>query len=134
MLKFPSAEWIEEFHKILNENKAYQEAAKNWEGDFLFIITPDEGLDREYVYYMDLWHGKCREARLLKSRDEKKAAFAYEGPYSNWKKLLQGKIDPIKGLLTNKFRLKGDMAKVMRATKAAKELVSTTMKVKTQFE
>jgi len=133
LFKFPSPEWIKEFHKILNENKAYQEAAKNWEGDFLFIITPDEGLDREYVYYMDLWHGKCREASLLKSRDEKKAAFVYEGPYSNWKKLLQGKIDPIKGLLTSKFRLKGDMAKVMRATKAAKELVSTTMKVKTQF-
>ena len=133
MSKFPSEEWVKEFCKLLNENKEYEEAAKNWEGDFLFIVTPDEGLDKEYVFYVDLWHGKCREARMLKSREEKKAEFIYEGPYSNWKKLIKGEIDPIKGLLTRKFKLKGSMMKVMRATKAAKELVATASKVPTEF-
>jgi len=52
--KFPSGEWIKEFCKLVNENKANEEAAKNWEGDFLFIVTPDEGLDKEYVFYVDL--------------------------------------------------------------------------------
>mgnify|MGYP000179700597 CR=1 FL=1 len=44
---------------------------------------------------------------MLKSRDEKEAEFVYENPYSNWKKLIKGEIDPIKGLLTRKFKLKG---------------------------
>ncbi len=133
MAKFPSDEWVKEFCKTLNQNKAYEEAAKTWEGDFLFIITPDEDLDKEYVFYVDLWHGKCREARLLSNREEKRTEYIYEGKYSNWKKLIKGEIDPIKGLLTRKFKLKGNMSKVMRATKAAKELVKTASLVPTDF-
>jgi putative sterol carrier protein len=133
MAKFPSDEWVKEFAQKLNENKSYEEAARNWEGDFLFVITPDEGLDREYVLYLDLWHGKCREAKLLENRDERPAEYTYEGPYSNWKRLIRGEIDPIKGLMTRKFRLRGSMLKVMRATRAASELVSTAKMVQTEF-
>ncbi len=133
MVKFPSEEWIKAFKEELNKNKAYEEAAKDWEGDFLFIVTPDEGLDREYVFYVDLYHGKCREAYMVPDRESKKAAFVFEGPYSNWKKLIRGEIDPIKGLLTRKFKLKGSMAKILRYTKAAAELVKTASKVPTEF-
>jgi putative sterol carrier protein len=133
MTKFPSDEWVKEFAQKLNENKSYEEAAKTWEGDFLFVVTPDEGLDREYDLYLDLWHGKCREAKLLENKDEKSAEYAYEGPYSNWKRLIRGEIDPIRGLMTRKFRLRGNMLKVMRATRAASELVSTAKMVQTEF-
>jgi len=131
--RFPSEEWIKAFKEELNRNKEYEEAAKDWEGDFLFVITPDEGLDKEYCFYVDLYHGKCRDARVVASRDEVKTEFVYEGPYSNWKKLIRGEIDPIKGLLTRKFKLKGNMAKVMRYTKAAKLLVETASRVPTEF-
>jgi len=40
--KFPSEESIRAFKDELNKNKAYEEAAKDWEGDFLFIATPDQ--------------------------------------------------------------------------------------------
>ncbi|MFX1487095.1 MAG: SCP2 sterol-binding domain-containing protein [Promethearchaeota archaeon] len=133
MVRFPSEEWVKEFHKLINESEAYAESAKNWEGDFLFVVTPDEGLDREWVVYVDLWHGKCRNARLLKSRDEKTTAFTMEGPYSNWKKLIQGKIGPIKGILTGKFKLKGSKMKILKNRKAAGELVATAAKVPTEF-
>jgi len=37
-------------------------------------------------------------------------------------------VDPIQGLMAGKFKLIGNMAKVMRATKAAQEMVvSATM-------
>ena len=131
MLKFPSAEWIEEFHKILNENKAYQEAAKNWEGDFLFVITPDEGLNREYVYYMDLWHGKCRDAYLVEG--EKKAKFVFKGPYSNWKKVIRKELDPIRGLIRGLFTVDGDSRVILDQAKAAQELVNTASKIPVIF-
>jgi len=131
--KFPSEEWIKAFRDEINKNKAYEEAAKDWEGDFLFIATPDEGLDKEAVFYVDLWHGKCREAYMVSSRETKTTEFIYEGPYSNWKKLIAGEIDPIRGLLTRKFKVTGSMMKIMRYTKAASELVKTASKVPTEF-
>jgi len=131
--KFPSEEWIKAYKEELNKNEAYAEAAKDWEGDFLFVVTPDEGLDREMVFYVDLWHGKCRDAYMVPSREAKTAEFVYEGPYSNWKKLIMGQLDPIQSLLMRKFKLKGSMAKIMRYTKAASELVKTASKVPTEF-
>ncbi|MEM2987446.1 MAG: SCP2 sterol-binding domain-containing protein, partial [Candidatus Bathyarchaeia archaeon] len=67
------------------------------------------------------------------NREAKKAAFVYEGPYSNWKKLIMGQLDPIQSLLMRKFKLSGNMAKVMRYTKAASELVKTASKVPSEF-
>ena len=133
MAKFPSEEWIQLFKEEVNKNKAYEEAAKDWEGDFLFIATPDEKLEKETVFWVDLWHGKCREAKQVPNREAKKTEFIYEGPYGNWVKLIKGEIGPIRGLLTRKFKLTGSMAKIMRYTSAASELVRTATKVPTEF-
>ena len=130
---FPSEEWIKLFKDAVNSNAAYEDAAKTWEGDFLFVVQPDSTLKQQSVYYVDLWHGKCRDVALLAAGDMRKTAFVYEGPYANWKKLIRKEIDPIQGLLTGKFKLKGDMLKVLRAVRAAKELVETASSVPTQF-
>lgn len=131
--KFPSEDWIKAYKEELNKNKVYEEAAKDWEGDFLFIITPGEGIEKEIVFYVDLWHGKCRDAYMVPSREAKKAAFIFEGPYSNWKKLIMGQLDPIHAIMMRKFNLQGDMAKVLRYTKAASELVKTASRIPTEF-
>jgi putative sterol carrier protein len=131
--KFPSEEWIKAYKEELNKNKVYEEAARDWEGDFLFIISPGEGIEREIVFYVDLWHGKCRDAYMLPSREAKKTAFIFEGPYSNWKKLIMGQLDPIHAIMMRKFKLEGDMGKVLRYTKAASELVKTASRIPTEF-
>ena len=133
MVKFPSEEWINLFMETLNANKNYEDAAKTWEGDFLFLIEPDGSMSEPTTLYLDLWHGKCRSAAMLKPGEQKNAAFVYSGPYGNWKRLINKEIDPIQGLLTGKFKLKGDMVKVLRAVRAAKELVETAGKVPTEF-
>ncbi|NWF94773.1 MAG: SCP2 sterol-binding domain-containing protein [Candidatus Thorarchaeota archaeon] len=131
-LVFPSEEWIAEYWKLLNANTAYKDAAKDWEGAFLFVIEADGKVIKENMrLYMDLWHGECRLARMALPDD--KAPFVYAGPYENWKQLFAGKIDPIKGIMARKFKLTGDMGKVMRATKAAAELVATAVKIPTKF-
>ena len=131
MAKFPSDEWIKIFKDKINKNKEYEEVAKMWEGDFLFIITPDEDLKEELTFYVDLWHGKCRDAYLV--RGEKKAAFIFKGPYSNWKKIINKKMDPIRGLIMGMFTLKGDSKAVMSNVRAAQELVNTVAKIPTEF-
>ena len=133
LAKFPSEEWVKLYMEQLNASKSYEDAAKTWEGDFLFVIKADAELKEPSTMYMDLWHGKCRSVALVQPGEDKKAAFTYSGPYGNWKKLINKQIDPIQGLLTGKFKLQGDMAKVMRAVRAAKELVETASKVPTEF-
>ena len=134
--KFPSEEWIKAFMDTLNgdQGKAYHKAAEKWEGDFIFVVESDETYDDTTYFYVDLWHGKCREARMITDTNNlPDADFQYKGTYSNWLKLFEGKIDPIKGIMMRKFKLIGNKAKVMRATKAAKELVGLIQKIETDF-
>jgi len=132
MVRFPSDQWIKIFKEELNKNKVYEEVAKTWEGDFLFVITPDEQLKKEVVFYVDLWHGKCKDAYL--ANNKKKAAFIFKGPYSNWKKVINKELDPIRGLIRGMFTVEGDSKVILDQTRAAQELVNTASKIPVDFE
>lgn len=133
-LQFLTREWIEAYMDVLNNSLDYKEAAKEWEGDFLFVIEPDDKLTEKIIYYLDLWHGDCRSVDFFKEGDKlPETEFQYIGKYSDWLKVINGELDPIKGILTRQFKLVGNKAKVMRATKAAKELVNSAQKVDTVF-
>ena len=69
----------------------------------------------------------------MSAADIPKSEFSYIGKYGNWKRLINREIDPIQGVLTGKFKLDGSMMKIMRFTKAAKEMVSTASQVSTEF-
>lgn len=111
---FPSNEWVKAYKDALNGElgKAWQKAAETWEGDFIFAITPDERYKESVNFYIDLWHGECRDAQMY-SNDENtpNAEFQYIGSYSNWIKLIKGEIDPMRGILMRKFKLVGNKAK-----------------------
>jgi len=136
VLNFPSKAWLLAYKDALNSEIgiAWQEAAKDWEGDFLFVIEPEGGLKEKIIFYIDLHHGECRKVDYFTAEDKlPKAAFQYIGIYSNWLKLLKGEIDPIKGIIMRKFKLVGNKAKVLRAIKAAQELIATAQKIETEF-
>lgn len=129
---FPSEEWVVEYVKKINESEKYAKAAATWEGDFLFVIEADGtgGLTETVTTYFDLWHGKCRKAFVVtEETGTPDAEYVWSGKYSNWLTLLRGEVGPIKALMQRKFKLKGNYAKVMRATKAAQELVGCTTEV-----
>ncbi len=124
---FPSEAWAKKYQELLNTSKAYEDAAKTWEGAMLFIIQPDGGATPfEIGVWLDLWHGKCRGYKFWYCDQEKpKSEYVFVGPEKNWLGMIDGKIDPIQGLMTGKFKLTGNMSMVMRATAAAKLLVQT---------
>ena len=132
MVRFPSNEWIKAFKKELNKNKIYREVAKLWEGDFLFVVSPDDKLKKEVIFYVDLWHGICRDAYIVKSY--KKTAFIFKGLYSNWKKVINKELDPIRGLIRGMFTVDGDSKILLDQVKAAQELVNTANKIPVDFE
>jgi len=133
MAIFGSAEWLQAFHEVINASKSYEEAAKTWEGDFYFVVEPEGSMTEPVYCYVDLWHGKSRRAFAVKDEAEMQPEFVISAPLSAWKKVVEKKLDPIQGLVTRQLKLKGNLAKIMRAVKAAKELVNCTTKVPTEF-
>ena len=132
-LKFPSNEWAEEYAKQLNASEAYERAAKDWEGDFIFTVEADDTLAETAYLFVGLYHGKCTDTALVASEDEREAQFIIRASAANWRKVIEGKLDPIPAMMTRKLKLKGDMMKVMRYPKAAKEMVNCVSRVPTDF-
>jgi putative sterol carrier protein len=131
--RFPSDEWIKELSRLLSASESYERAAKDWEGDFLFVIEADPACPQTAYLYLDLYHGKSPSAGQIQSADEKKAAFILAAPFTAWRRVIEGKLDPIQGMMTRQLKLKGDMMKIMRYPKAAKEIVSCCALVPTAF-
>ncbi len=111
---FPSAAWLAAFQEKLNQDQQYHEIAHNWEGDILFSIQADDSLEESTIMYLDLWHGTCRQARILEDGDIPKAAFELQAPYSNWVRILKGDLHPMQAMLTQKLKVKGNMTYMMR--------------------
>jgi putative sterol carrier protein len=131
-IKFPSDEWIKELARQLNASESYEKSAKDWEGDFVFVIEPDEHHPAAYLF-LGLYHGKSTDAALLSSETERPAEFIIRATFDNWRRVIEGKLDPIQAMMTRKLKLQGDMKKVMRYPKAAKEIVSCCALVPTDF-
>lgn len=133
MATFGSDEWVQAFHDAVNASKAYEDAAKTWEGDFYFVVEPSGSVTKPVYMYIDLWHGKSRKAFIAKDVTEMKPEFVITASVGVWKKVIEKKLDPIQGLVTRQLKLQGNIGKIMRAVKAAQELVNCTTRVATEF-
>jgi putative sterol carrier protein len=131
-IKFPSDEWVKALMVELNQSPAYREAAKNWEGDFYFIVGAQDGVPATHLY-MDLWHGECRAAYAVPDPQAKSPEFAIEAPLATWRKVLSHQLDPIQGLITRQLKLRGQLLKVMKAPRAASELVRCCTLIDTEW-
>ena len=132
-IPFPSDAWIKALMVEINKSASYAEAARNWEGDFVFLIEAADRQSQPTRLYMDLWHGQCREAAELTDESAKTPAFRLSAPMTAWKKVLLKQLDPVQGMMTGQLKLKGNMAVIMKNIKAAKELVACCSLVPTAF-
>jgi putative sterol carrier protein len=129
---FPTDAWIKAFMADLNSSAAYLDAAKNWEGDFFFIIEPGGSLQEPVSLYMDLWHGQCRDAYAVNG-SKPNPVFRLSGPVITWKKVMTKQLDVMQAMITGQLRLQGNMAMIMRNVRAAKELVEACTRISTDF-
>lgn len=114
MAKFPTPEWVATLKDKLNSDAHYAQVARNWEGDIRFIIDPGGPLVKPMLFYLDLWHGKCRDAFIETDQSERKAAFILRAPYDQFVRVLLGEIDPMQAMLTRKLGVTGSMVVMMR--------------------
>ena len=132
---FPSDEWISIYRDRINASPEYREAAATWEGAvaFAFEAEPDRSVPKDLWVLLDLWHGECREARMIGPDEGRLAPYVIRAPYSRWKEVVRGDLDPVKGMMQGKLKLQGDLAMIVRYVRAANELVHLTMQVPTEF-
>jgi putative sterol carrier protein len=137
MAKYGTQEWCDLYKEELNNSKAYEESAKTWEGDFIFI-TEKGGPVKEPLYeYVDLYHGKCRKAEMITDPSKYNPEFIISAPYAIWKRICTKQLDSTQALITKQSKLiagsRGTMGKIMRYTKAANELTNCTQRVPTEW-
>ena len=133
---FPSKEWLDVYMERIAQSADYREAAATWEGDVCYVCEaePDKGVPEEIWLWLDLWHGECREAKYGISAEEgEKARFIIRAPYTRWKEVIRKELDPVKGMMQGKLKLKGDLPTIVRYVKAANELVNLAASVPTEF-
>jgi len=130
---FATDEWGKALMDSINSSEAYAKAASNWEGDFYFITTAGPGVPKDTYLYLDLWHGKARDAYIVDDPVSKNVAFELRASLDTWRKVMEKKIDPIRGIMSGQLKLKGNMMAVLKAPKAATELVAAAMKVDTEW-
>lgn len=133
MAKFPSKDWLESLNQKLNTDEHYAQVARNWEGDMLVVVKPGGALEGEVVYYLDLWHGKCRDAYEVDGPDLPKAVLNLSLPYENAIKLLKGELDAMQALLTRKISVQGNMAILMRNVPTVLDFVRCCREVTDSF-
>lgn len=132
-IKFGTDEWVKAAMVSLNSTPAYKNAAAKWEGDFYFVVPDGNGAGKPITMYMDLWHGDCRDAFVVTDPATKSPAFIMTAPVAVWQQVFEGKLDPIKGLMTKKLSLEGNKMKVLKAPKAAVEMVNCCAAIDTAW-
>jgi putative sterol carrier protein len=132
-IPFPSDAWIKALQDVLNNDAEYAQVARNWEGDFMFLVEPDQSFAKPVCMYMDLWHGKCRDARELTGPTEKKAAFTLSAPLPVFIRVVQGKLDPMQAMMTRQLKVNGSMVYMMKNVPTVLKFVKCTQRVETEF-
>ncbi len=118
-MKFPSEEYIHAVMEVLNNDQQYAQVARNWEGDIIFFVEPDggvEGQDLPMTLYFDLWHGKCRQVRIINPDTEElpDAVYTLTASQHNYLRILRGELDPMQAMITRRLRVDGSMAYMLR--------------------
>lgn len=117
MARFPSKEWCEEAVRLVNEDPERSLAAKGWQGEIGIIIDAEPGrLARPFVVHVVPSDARIEKLRVLDDPDdldEFEPAYLARAPYTVWKQLLQGSLDPVEAVLRRRIAVKGDLQQLV---------------------
>ena len=134
-IPFFSDEWVAAYKTAINGNPAYKTAAADWTYGVVALVCKAQppALAGDVGVWLDLDRGACREAKLVTVADAAKAPFCITGEYGRWKQVLKKELEPVKGMMQGKLKLKGDLPTIVRAVQAAQELVNSAAMLDTKF-
>ena len=131
---FPSEEWLEGLEKRINSDSRYNQIAKNWEGDLLFLIDPAGNLKEPLTFYLDLWHGTCRKVEYKPTAESyPNPTFTLTASYKDITDILTGKLNPMTAMMTSKLKVKGSLGYMMRNVPTVLDFVRVAQEVTTEI-
>ncbi len=135
-LVFPSEEWIKDYCSRLSTSTEYGRLGKGWQEPIQFKVDDLANININLgfkSFILNLKDGKCEGYRLV-GDDAESAPFVLNATYSNWKKILEGKVNPTQAMLTGILKVKGNMMLLMKYAAAATEMVKTAESISTEFK
>lgn len=136
--RFPSEEWTQAYKDAVNNNGAYRTAGKEWTfGSVAMVISKDPslGIDDDVGMILDVSEGQCHGTEFVKGMHRVQGApFIIVAPYSEWKTVITGGLDPIKGMMQGRLKLtKGHLPTMLRFVESSRQLVNSAAQVPTDF-
>jgi putative sterol carrier protein len=130
-IPFPSAEWAHALREAINASPAYRASAADWEaGPICFLVRMGE--EKAYLW-LDLHRGGCRAAELVAPAEGERAPFLIAAEYEDWKRILQGQLDPVRAIWMGKLKVRGDLSLLLRYMRAAQDLLACAARIPTRF-
>ena len=113
MPDFPSRAWCEEALRALQADPETVRAGLGWSADIGVVVEAEAGkLDRPFVVYLQPVDGRIKTWRVLvdpDDLDEFEPAYRIQAPYSVWKGVLLGTLDPVEAVLRRRVLVEGNL-------------------------
>jgi putative sterol carrier protein len=133
---FPSKEWCEAALALLNADPESSAAGEGWKGDFGAVIEAEGALKKPFAVHCVPVGGRVEKFKVLADPDdldELEPVYLARAPYSVWKALMKGTLDPIEAILKRRIQLKGDVQPLIERMKYKGIADRVLAQVKTEF-
>jgi len=134
-IKAFSPEFASAFKDEINKSSVYKQAGKGWKWTVGLVVEaePDKKFPQAKGVFMDLYDGEARTIKIVGADEAGKCDFVITAPYSRWKQVMQKELDPTKGMMQGKLKLKGDLPTIVRYTRASQEMTECTTRIPVEF-
>jgi putative sterol carrier protein len=134
-IKAFSPEFAAAFKDEINRSAAYKQAANGWKWTVGLVVEaePEHKFPESQGVFMDLFNGEARDIRAVTAAEAAKCDIVITATYSRWKQVMKKELDPVKGMMQGKLKLKGDLPTIVRYTRASQEMTACTTRVPVEF-
>ncbi|WP_030857884.1 SCP2 sterol-binding domain-containing protein [Streptomyces sp. NRRL S-37] len=136
MSVFPSAEWLNSYVGLINSSEEFKEAARTFQAEIAFVFEAEEeqGLQDDIWCHTEFADGECTSAVYdVGPEGSGDTTFVIRAPYTVWKSVIEGEIDPIEGMLDGDLMVTGHLPTLLKYVRATDELVSLAAQVSSSF-
>ncbi|MDH5390266.1 MAG: SCP2 sterol-binding domain-containing protein [Candidatus Bathyarchaeota archaeon] len=130
-MEFASKEYLKEVMERSNVDEKYLELAKGEDASYTFMIQaePKKGVEKDIVLGYTVEDGKTTDIWL----GERKTDFAISGKYSVWVNILTGKMGVTRAFLMRKLKVRGNLMKILKMSKATERWLEVLRTIPTEF-
>ena len=133
---FPSEEWVAAWVALANRSPEFEASGSGWEGALGLVIEADaeRGVAGPVYVRLEGRDGKWIGSELGTSPAlVEGTVFVLRGPYRRWKELVRQELDPTKGLLQGKLRIRGHLPDILKWTQSMAVLAELAGRIDTEF-